>query len=321
MILSWFGPRRGRYGVAERARSRRWRGGGEPGSRGEYFRPTWLAATPRGERCVCRWPPSRRRTMQVQGRLKLIDFGIARAIKNDTTNIYRDTQIGTLNYMSPEAIRDSGAGPPQPSGKRRPTMKVGRASDVWSLGCILYQMVYGKTPFGDLHLYAKLQAITDARHAISTPANTPLATPDALDCVRGCLEREPSQRLEISALLCHAFLDPRSSKITSAQIQKAVHDALSKQDCKVDADKLAKDVSASLLDEPQTLAAAIAGVTLQSASLPNKYQKDKAEQQPDGLAGLMQRGFAQMAPVAEEGTGGSDMDVTATNASGWTTGV
>jgi serine/threonine protein kinase len=182
-------------------------------------------------------------------------------------------------------------------------------------------MVYGKTPFGDLHLYAKLQAITDARHAIATPANTPLATPDALDCVRGCLEREPSQRLEISSLLCHAFLDPRSSKITSAQIQKAVHDALAKQDCRVDADKLAKDVSATLLDEPKTLAAAIAGVTLQSASLPNKYQKDKAEQQPDGLAGLMQRGFAQMAPVAEEGTGGSDMDVTATNASGWTTGV
>ena len=130
-------------------------------------------------------------------------------------------------------------------------MKVGRASDVWSLGCILYQMVYGKTPFGDLHLYAKLQAITDARHAIATPANTPLATPDALDCVRGCLEREPSQRLEISSLLCHAFLDPRSSKITSAQIQKAVHDALAKQDCTVDADKLAQDVSATLLNEPK----------------------------------------------------------------------
>ena len=144
-------------------------------------------------------------------------------------------------------------------------------------------MVYGKTPFGDLHLYAKLQAITDARHAISTPANTPLATPDALDCVRGCLEREPSQRLEISSLLCHAFLDPRSSKITSAQIQKAVHDALAKQECTVDADKLAKDVSSQLLDEPKTLAAAINGVVLQSASLPNKYQKDKAEQQPDGL--------------------------------------
>jgi serine/threonine-protein kinase TTK/MPS1 len=46
----------------------------------------------------------------VQGALKLIDFGIAKAIPNDTTNIQRDIQIGTLNYMSPEAIKDSQAG-------------------------------------------------------------------------------------------------------------------------------------------------------------------------------------------------------------------
>jgi hypothetical protein len=47
----------------------------------------------------------------VRGALKLIDFGIAKAIQSDdTTNIYRETQIGTLNYMSPEAILDSGTG-------------------------------------------------------------------------------------------------------------------------------------------------------------------------------------------------------------------
>jgi serine/threonine-protein kinase TTK/MPS1 len=47
----------------------------------------------------------------VRGSLKLIDFGIAKAIQNDdTTNIYRENQIGTLNYMSPEAILDSGDG-------------------------------------------------------------------------------------------------------------------------------------------------------------------------------------------------------------------
>lgn len=45
----------------------------------------------------------------VRGQLKLIDFGIAKAIQSDdTTNIYRENQIGTLNYMSPEAILDSG---------------------------------------------------------------------------------------------------------------------------------------------------------------------------------------------------------------------
>jgi hypothetical protein len=40
----------------------------------------------------------------VKGALKLIDFGIAKAIPNDTTNIARDQQIGTANYMSPEAL-------------------------------------------------------------------------------------------------------------------------------------------------------------------------------------------------------------------------
>ena len=35
----------------------------------------------------------------VSGSLKLIDFGIAKAIQNDTTNIHRDHQSGTVNYM------------------------------------------------------------------------------------------------------------------------------------------------------------------------------------------------------------------------------
>lgn len=59
----------------------------------------------------------------VRGALKLIDFGIAKAIQSDdTTNIYRDSQIGTLNYMSPEAILDTG------SGKGSVRWKCGRVS-------------------------------------------------------------------------------------------------------------------------------------------------------------------------------------------------
>lgn len=60
----------------------------------------------------------------VRGALKLIDFGIAKAIQSDdTTNIYRESQIGTLNYMSPEAILDTGSS----SGGLQ--MKLGRVSE------------------------------------------------------------------------------------------------------------------------------------------------------------------------------------------------
>lgn len=59
----------------------------------------------------------------VRGALKLIDFGIAKAIQSDdTTNIYRESHIGTLNYMSPEAILDT------ETGSNGPRMRIGRVS-------------------------------------------------------------------------------------------------------------------------------------------------------------------------------------------------
>ena len=71
-----------------------------------------------------------------KGKVKIVDFGLAK-IKNVSRGITRqDTTVGTLKYMSPEQIRNQ---------------SVDHRSDIWSFGVILYEMITGKYPFKGEH--------------------------------------------------------------------------------------------------------------------------------------------------------------------------
>lgn len=114
--------------------------------------------------------------LMANGRLKLIDFGIAQKIPVGTIHIKRDAMIGTPNYMAPETVRAVKEGrngrTPNPAlsgqagNSASRVYKAGKASDIWAMGCILYQMVYNRPPFEAFHGDDKLREILDPNHKI-----------------------------------------------------------------------------------------------------------------------------------------------------------
>ncbi|XP_047217337.1 dual specificity protein kinase Ttk [Girardinichthys multiradiatus] len=158
----------------------------------------------------------------VNASLKLIDFGIANTIQPDVTSIMKDSQVGTLNYMPPEAIKDTSSQP----GKAR--SKISPKGDVWSLGCILYCMTYGKTPFQSItNQIAKLHAIINPSHKIEFPD---IQEKDLLDVLKRCLVRNPRERISITELLEHRYLQlkpqssPQPEHLSNHDLQKILTD-------------------------------------------------------------------------------------------------
>lgn len=157
----------------------------------------------------------------VQGRLKLIDFGIANAIDTDNTcNVHRESHVGTPNYMSPESITDTNAGDGGKDEAGRPLkkdMRIGKASDVWSLGCILYQMAYGRPPFAHIpNQITRIMAITNPKHVIEFPetgVGGATIPPTLIGTLRRCLNRDPDKRATIKQMLSETdpYLNPEGT--------------------------------------------------------------------------------------------------------------
>lgn len=85
------------------------------------------------------------------------------------------TFVGTAEYVSPEVLKDI------PSGF---------GADIWALGCIIYQLYCGKTPFKDKTEYLIFKKIVE--HNIIFPKTVPAT---AQDLILKLLDRDPKKRL------------------------------------------------------------------------------------------------------------------------------
>lgn len=102
---------------------------------------------------------------------------------SDTANSF----VGTAEYVSPELLNHKGAC---------------KASDLWALGCIIYQLLAGRPPFKASNEYLTFQKIINLEY--SFPPNFPEV---AMDLVERLLVSDPSRRLSIDHIKNHEFFD------------------------------------------------------------------------------------------------------------------
>jgi WD40 repeat protein/predicted Ser/Thr protein kinase len=108
------------------------------------------------------------------------DFGLAKRSDGDADLTLTGQVLGSPNYMPPE----------QADPKRGPTTV---ASDVYSLGAILYQLIAGRPPFMAETLTQTLRLVTDAETVSPRMLNPGVPRDLETVCAR-CLEKDPQRR-------------------------------------------------------------------------------------------------------------------------------
>jgi serine/threonine protein kinase/formylglycine-generating enzyme required for sulfatase activity len=123
------------------------------------------------------------------GRVKILDFGLARASAEDSGLTQQGAIIGTPSYMAPEQGRGE---------------KVDARSDLWSLGVVMYRMCTGRLPFKGPDTVATLMAVA-MQEPPSPAALDPEIPPGLSELVMKLLAKEPGQRFASAGQLVQSL--------------------------------------------------------------------------------------------------------------------
>jgi len=125
------------------------------------------------------------------GKVKVLDFGLAKALEGEAAaaNVSNSptlsvaatrmgVTLGTAAYMAPE----------QAKGKA-----VDKRADIWSFGCVLFELLSGRSPFGGETVSETLADVIKSEPPWDAP---PPGLPSGVATVlKRCLEKDPSRRV------------------------------------------------------------------------------------------------------------------------------
>jgi len=136
------------------------------------------------------------------GRVKILDFGIARSVLTEGPTMIGATDpgavLGTVGYMAPEQIRGNA---------------IDQRADLFALGAVIYEMLSGRRAFQRETAAETMTAILREDPPEMTDVRAPL--PPGLDrIVRHCLEKNPAERFQSARDVAFA-LDALSGTATA----------------------------------------------------------------------------------------------------------
>ncbi|KAF2154580.1 MAP kinase [Myriangium duriaei CBS 260.36] len=143
------------------------------------------------------------------GVIKFVDFGAAKVIAKQGKTLVGDagrgrekSMTGTPMYMSPEVIKGGSS-----AGSRH------GAVDIWSLGCVILEMATGRRPWANLdNEWAIMYNIAQGNPP--QPPTPDQLSPQGLDFLDKCFERDPAKRYSAAELLCHEWIIQLKSQLS-----------------------------------------------------------------------------------------------------------
>jgi tousled-like kinase len=134
--------------------------------------------------------------------IKVTDFGLSKIMEQHAGTIELTSQgTGTYWYLPPECF------------DQMRTPQISNKVDIWSAGIIMYQMLFGKRPFGEGASQRQIwneKLIVSQATKLEFPQN-PKASDEAKELIRKCLTVNVAERIDVNQLLRDPFLQRKKA--------------------------------------------------------------------------------------------------------------